>query len=238
MEDMDWQTQSYESELNKLGEFLSRDPAGPIQNAEALDGFFAALICCPDLIGPNEYMPVLLNIGSNNKITHFANDQEAGQFSGFVAEHWHRVHQQLNDEEDYVPLVQVDEDGKFHANDWANGFMEGTELRREIWDEFLKNEEVRDFMLPIWTLAYENHENPKMRACKEPLTDQERRELYLASGYCVLEMNKYFSKQRSRYPETFEAFTRSDRKIGRNAPCSCGSGKKFKQCCGRRSILN
>ena len=39
MEDMDWQTQSYESELNKLGEFLSRDPDGPIQNAEALDGF-------------------------------------------------------------------------------------------------------------------------------------------------------------------------------------------------------
>ena len=27
--------------------------------------------------------------------------------------------------------------------------------------------------------------------------------------------------------------TRSAKKIGRNAPCPCGSGKKFKKCCGQ-----
>ena len=27
--------------------------------------------------------------------------------------------------------------------------------------------------------------------------------------------------------------TRSDKKVGRNAPCPCGSGKKFKKCCGQ-----
>ena len=25
---------------------------------------------------------------------------------------------------------------------------------------------------------------------------------------------------------------RADKKIGRNAPCPCGSGKKYKKCCG------
>lgn len=25
----------------------------------------------------------------------------------------------------------------------------------------------------------------------------------------------------------------AQKKIGRNAPCPCGSGKKYKQCCGR-----
>lgn len=25
----------------------------------------------------------------------------------------------------------------------------------------------------------------------------------------------------------------TDKKIGRNDPCSCGSGKKYKQCCGK-----
>ncbi|MBI4324098.1 MAG: SEC-C domain-containing protein [Chloroflexi bacterium] len=25
----------------------------------------------------------------------------------------------------------------------------------------------------------------------------------------------------------------SKRKVGRNEPCPCGSGKKFKHCCGR-----
>jgi preprotein translocase subunit SecA len=26
---------------------------------------------------------------------------------------------------------------------------------------------------------------------------------------------------------------RADKKVGRNAPCPCGSGKKYKKCCGR-----
>ncbi len=31
-------------------------------------------------------------------------------------------------------------------------------------------------------------------------------------------------------PETFK---RQDKKVGRNDPCSCGSGKKYKKCCGK-----
>jgi preprotein translocase subunit SecA len=31
------------------------------------------------------------------------------------------------------------------------------------------------------------------------------------------------------YPETY---VRSEPKIGRNEPCPCGSGKKYKRCCG------
>jgi preprotein translocase subunit SecA len=27
-------------------------------------------------------------------------------------------------------------------------------------------------------------------------------------------------------------FVRDDRKVGRNEACPCGSGKKYKQCCG------
>ena len=30
-----------------------------------------------------------------------------------------------------------------------------------------------------------------------------------------------------------ETFVREERKVGRNEPCPCGSGKKYKQCCGR-----
>ncbi|TAM83683.1 MAG: hypothetical protein EPN47_04920 [Acidobacteria bacterium] len=30
-----------------------------------------------------------------------------------------------------------------------------------------------------------------------------------------------------------EPYRRSQPKIGRNQPCPCGSGKKFKKCCGR-----
>ena len=36
-------------------------------------------------------------------------------------------------------------------------------------------------------------------------------------------------------PAKVETFVRSGRKVGRNEPCPCGSGKKYKHCCGRTS---
>jgi SEC-C motif-containing protein len=36
----------------------------------------------------------------------------------------------------------------------------------------------------------------------------------------------------ARYP-TVKQYTRETPKIGRNDPCTCGSGKKFKKCCGQ-----
>ncbi|NIL94904.1 MAG: hypothetical protein GTO71_10815, partial [Woeseiaceae bacterium] len=34
-------------------------------------------------------------------------------------------------------------------------------------------------------------------------------------------------------PEPVMPFVREGRKVGRNEPCPCGSGKKFKQCHGK-----
>jgi preprotein translocase subunit SecA len=34
-------------------------------------------------------------------------------------------------------------------------------------------------------------------------------------------------------PEKPKTAQRKGKKVGRNAPCPCGSGKKYKKCCGR-----
>lgn len=34
-------------------------------------------------------------------------------------------------------------------------------------------------------------------------------------------------------PESHRPLMRHDAKVGRNDPCPCGSGKKYKQCCGK-----
>ncbi len=36
-------------------------------------------------------------------------------------------------------------------------------------------------------------------------------------------------------PDKVETFRREEPRVGRNDPCPCGSGKKFKKCCGRAS---
>ena len=37
---------------------------------------------------------------------------------------------------------------------------------------------------------------------------------------------------RSQSQEAPKPFKRGEAKIGRNDPCPCGSGKKYKKCCG------
>lgn len=41
-------------------------------------------------------------------------------------------------------------------------------------------------------------------------------------------------EQRLESGETQKASVREHRRIGRNDPCPCGSGSKFKKCCGSR----
>lgn len=218
----------------KLGEYLSR-MGGPIQNAEALDGFFAALICCQDSITPDDFMHVLLNVGPQDDIPHFANEKDAKQFFKLVGIQWGRVSHQICEKGHFLPLVLFDEDGKFHANHWAHGFLEGAGLRYDMWIELLKDETKRHLLSAIWALADEHQKKPKIRFI-DTITDQQRGQLYFTLGYCVTELYRHFSKRKDHPPKTVKSFTRPEHKAGRNDPCVCGSGKKFKHCCGRRSL--
>lgn len=54
--------------------------------------------------------------------------------------------------------------------------------------------------------------------------------------YTLPEWNEIFSaeKQKELYLKQKKSGTIvKEKKIGRNEPCPCGSGKKYKQCCGR-----
>jgi preprotein translocase subunit SecA len=44
---------------------------------------------------------------------------------------------------------------------------------------------------------------------------------------------KRAAENAGREPQKVETFVRNEKKIGRNDPCPCGSGKKYKQCHGR-----
>jgi len=52
-----------------------------------------------------------------------------------------------------------------------------------------------------------------------------------AEGLPLEAMPQLSAEPRQRHFELLQ--TVSQRKVGRNEPCPCGSGKKFKHCCGR-----
>ncbi len=53
---------------------------------------------------------------------------------------------------------------------------------------------------------------------------------WVNNGHTSLELHEIFSK---RDETTIDFPIRREEKIGRNDPCPCGSGKKYKKCCGR-----
>jgi uncharacterized protein len=227
-----------DDELTALDGFLARVEGGCIPNIEALDGFFAALACCPDLVMPSEYLAVIQSGETEDGDLVFEDMAEVKRFTGLVMRHWNHVNRQLRHGEVYLPLVLENDAGKYLANDWANGFLSGTHLRADIWGDLMNDEEHGGPLVPILALAYENHPDPELRPFDEPIDDAKREELLVGAAAGVMRLYAHFLPQRDGYLPEPGTVTRRSRKIGRNEPCPCGSGKKYKKCCGTEPTVH
>jgi uncharacterized protein len=93
--------------------------------------------------------------------------------------------------------------------------------------------------VPILALAHEHDPDPEMRPYKEPISAEARENLIVGAAAGVTGIYRYFESQRLVEKELYDdatTFRRVMPKIGRNDPCPCGSGKKFKHCCGRTTM--
>ena len=66
-----------------------------------------------------------------------------------------------------------------------------------------------------------------------PLTKTERKKV--VSGVQKEEKEEYNEKKKEVKEKKQETVRRTTPKIGRNDPCPCGSGKKYKHCCGKNA---
>jgi uncharacterized protein len=93
-------------------------------------------------------------------------------------------------------------------------------------------------LVPILALAHEHDPDPTLRPYKEPMDAQRREQLVLGISACVPSIYRYFLSRRrlSRADPQASTHRRAGAKVGRNDPCPCGSGKKFKKCCGAVTV--
>lgn len=221
-----------DAEIDILNAALATVKGGKIPNAEALDGFFAALACCPDFVLPSEYMEVIQRGETEDGDLVLDDMKEAMAFFALVSRHWNHVMGRLREGPVYLPLLLEDEAGNAHGNDWANGFLTGTKLRVPIWAPIIQDDKHGAPMVPIWALAYEHHPDPQMRPYQDPITPDQRERLMVALAVSTMQFYSHFLPMRSQYEPGGKTF-RAAAKPGRNEPCPCGSGKKYKHCCGR-----
>ena len=217
-----------DQDLDVLDEFLNRVVGGQIGNSETLDGFLAALACSPITAQPSEFMAVIQSGRSDEDDLVFETTEEAEGFMSLVLRHWNHVNRVLSRDDVYLPMIYEDSG----VNDWAKGFLKVTQMHWDAWHRVMDDEENGGPFIPIFALAYEDSEDKSLRPYKEPIDTELRENLIVHAAAGVIKFYRYFKERRNSYGQASSTFVRAGRKIGRNELCSCGSGKKFKKCCG------
>ncbi len=217
-----------DAELDRLGDLLAGCKGGRAMNLEELDGFFAALIAGPETVMPSEYYPEvfggeLSELGLNDL-------DEIQAVLGLLMRHWNSIAGALRAGDVHVPLLLEDEDGLAHGNDWATGFMRGMHMRHEGWAELVNDDQHGGCLIPMMALRHEHDDDPAMRP--EPISPEQREKLIVGMAAGLVSAYRYFRSQRQETQRASE----HRRKIGRNEACPCGSGKKYKKCCGGTTV--
>ena len=208
--------------LQELDEFLTSDGAPDRSMALSnLDGFLTAVAIGPDRIKPSEWLPRIWG----DETPEFLSEEEANRVIGTILGRYNQIITQLRDDPDrYQPLIRQNEHGQVIARDWVAGFMDGVALRFHGWQALLKSKEYRNDFAPIAVHLTDAQGNSPLNPEEENVKAliEQAAELIPAA---VRSIDRFFKQTRP--------FFEGGPKVGRNDPCFCGSGQKFKKCCGR-----
>ncbi len=224
-----------DAEYDRLEAIVGNFEADDAMNAEEMDGFFAALICGPVTILPSVYLDEIWG----GQETPFATADGLDEFLNLAMRHWNFVALTLaSPDMVYLPRL-VTEEGEAvpRGNRWAQGFLRGIGLSREAWHDIFEDEDDFAILLAIFALAHENDPDPEICTWKRPPNRKLREQTLVGLGVAAQRTYEFFRPHRMRKARQEQSGVRRVRqRIGRNALCPCGSGKKYKRCCGNATL--
>ncbi len=219
--------------IEELDEFLMSDnaPEDGLQLSD-LDGFLTGIVVGPELIMPSEWVPIIWGTGEPE----FKDDDQAARIMDIIMARYNEIVLHLNGDQDlFTPIVYGAPDGSIIIGDWAEGFMDAFRLRAGAWKPLLDDDDVGYLMLPF--LALTSNTDPELMF---EGTQKQAREIIEESAETlpdiIKEIDSYWKARRSQFGGS--EFPSNDnsrpfrKKVGRNEKCPCGSGRKYKQCCG------
>jgi uncharacterized protein len=230
-----------EAEIERLAARLSSNQNANALTLEGVDGLFCALIASPTMIGPSGYLPVILG-GEPEESEAFADLKDANDTLSLLMRYWNSIVADFRDETVHLPYIEEPGTDNIPGRDWARGFMRGTRLAANGWTRLFSDDQEG---LPVTIALAAGEIDPEWP--KEPLTKEKGEELLQSMFAGAARAYRYFEADRKSFAESGgydasfeegypETYVRPERKVGRNEPCPCGSGKKFKKCCGSATI--
>ena len=203
-----------------------------------LDGYLAALIVCPEPVPPPEWLPAIW--GGDHA---FADADEAEATIAAVMVHYNRIAGDLAGRpEEYAPVLEIDPDTDEPMWElWIDGFERAMRLRPDAWREIALSGDEEASASASTILALNDIDHGRSELTEEAMDDLDGLAPELIP-YLVVNLNAWTkSRDLDRWPGVAAGFPGAldgddppafGRKAGRNEPCPCGSGRKYRRCCG------
>ncbi len=224
-----------ERELDELHAFLaSPGLAETSLDIVGLDGFCAAIVSAPRLAMPSEWTPWVWDVERGEVSPEFEDLAQAERILGLVMRFYNSVATALLEAPvEFAPLFEPDDHDA--ASAWCGGFLAGMRFDLDAWHALV--EEKPKWFAPIFGLGFEDEGGPRPRKAQLQRWAE-------AVGPAVAKIHGHgLDRRQARPPGTTAddfsagsgpATPRAAAAPGRNDLCPCGSGKKFKRCCGAR----
>jgi len=222
---------------------------------EWVDGFMTALLAGPRTVMPSEWLPAMFGDAFERT---FADPDDVRHAMGALMGRWNVIARQLDpeallDEPDRLrlaPLI-VDYDDEVRAElvakgklteeqlkllppngaVWAEGFLDALQAFPDDWPEpDVSTDDGRfydDCLMGVIALTLDEADLAEYLVDRYPGETLSRDDLIDEACHAVQDLRVYWLDHAPR-PQT----VRVTPKPGRNDPCPCGSGKKYKKCCG------
>ena len=198
-----------ETELDRLEQYLNAperiDSTLPLDMAQ---GLLAAVASAPEPIPVEKWMREVLG-----EAHLFTEAEEKADITGLLARFADDTVRQLNEAEGFDFILYGEEED---LSAWAEGYLAGVDLAEPPWEEAADAEDIDAMLFPFLVLTGEVDEKEMLPEIREGLADH------------LLDVRRHWFEQ--SIPPTVK---RETPKVGRNDPCPCGSGKKYKSCHGK-----
>lgn len=212
-----------EAARSRLMELLdAKSEAHNTMRCDEVQGFMMALLSGPDALNPTNWLPEILGEES------LFDAKERTEIERLVMAMAADMRMKLNEKTLPDLWFYEDEAGNPDFYTWCNAYLYALDIVPTNWFEAVDQEEFEDLFYPIMALGgiYDDEENGEVIL---HLNEKELTQLESDLPHVLLDIYWYWQAIINK-PQTVR---REGERVGRNDSCPCGSGKKYKACCGK-----
>ena len=235
------QAQLADEQLDRLEQLLNDEALPDAMRLDEVQGYLCAALSGPQPIDEESWLAELL--GGDEALASPAGQEAAALLRALAV----ALESELAAGEPLVLLLygkDDDEDGPSDYVAWCQAYLAGVDAAEDDWFEYLGDEEgeiededireeisyLDERLFPMMVLTGEAEAAAREHGEKWPEGDERlavENDCEEDLAQAVTDIYRFWVAKRG-----VQAIRRDTPKFGRNDPCPCGSGKKFKQCCG------